>query len=70
MSKFEMLKDFLIFTLMLFCITFFVTPFYMMYLLTHFEEIYVNTIYLVSVGVIWLIAYTLLFIYFKHKKNE
>lgn len=70
MSKFEMLKDFLIFTLMLFCITFFVTPFYMMYLLTHFEEVYVDTIYLVSVGVIWLIAYTLLFIYFKHNKNE
>lgn len=70
MSKFEMLKDFLIFTLMLFCITFFATPFYIMYLLTHFEEVYVDTIYLVSVGVIWLIAYTLLFIYFKHNKNE
>lgn len=70
MSKFEMLKDWLIFTLMLFCITFFATPFYMMYLLTHFEEVYVDTIYLVSVGVIWLIAYTLLFIYFKHNKNE
>ena len=70
MSKFEILKDFLIFTLMLFCITFFATPFYMMYLLTHFEEVYVDTIYLVSVGVIWLIAYTLLFIYFKHNKNE
>lgn len=70
MSKLEMLKDFLIFTLMLFCITFFATPFYMMYLLTHFEEVYVDTIYLVSVGVIWLIAYILLFIYFKHNKNE
>ena len=70
MNKFEMLKDWLIFTLMLFCITFFATPFYIMYLLTHFEEVYVDTIYLVSVGVIWLIAYTLLFIYFKHNKNE
>lgn len=70
MSKKEMIKDFVIFTLMLFCITFFMTPFYMMYLLTHLEEIYVDTIFLVSVGIVWLIAYILLFIYFYKNKNE
>lgn len=70
MSKKDMIKDFIIFTLMLFCITFFITPFYMMVLILHFAEIYVDTIYLVSVGVVWLISYILLFIYFKHNKSE
>lgn len=70
MSKKDMIKDFIIFTLMLFCITFFMTPFYMMVLILHFAEVYVDTIYLVSVGVVWLISYILLFIYFKHNKGE
>lgn len=70
MSKKDMIKDFIIFTLMLFCITFFMTPFYMMILILHFAEIYVDTIYFVSVGVVWLISYILLFIYFKHNKSE
>ena len=43
MSKKDMIKDFIIFTLMLFCITFFMTPFYMMVLILHFEEIYVDS---------------------------
>ena len=70
MSKKEMIKDFIIFTLMLFCVTFFATPFYMMVLILHFAECYVDTIYLISVGIVWLIAYGLLFIYFNHNKNE
>lgn len=70
MSKKEMIKDFIIFTLMLFCITFFMTPFYMMVLILHFAEEYVDIIYLISVGVVWLISYILLFIYFYKNKNE
>lgn len=70
MSKKEMIKDFVIFTFMLFCITFFMTPFYMMVLILHFAEEYVDIIYLISVGVVWLISYILLFIYFKHNKSE
>lgn len=70
MSKFEMLKDFLIFTLMMVSITFLTSPFYMMYLLTHFDEVYVDKIFCISIAVVWLIAYISLFIYFYKNKNE
>ena len=71
MNKGKIIKDFIILIFAVFSITCFLSPFYMMFLLTHLQEEIVDKTFIISVGVIHLIIYLLYFIKVKRDiKNE
>lgn len=66
----EKLYDTIIFFIIMALSTLFMTPIYILYLLTHYDEQYIDLIYFLTVGIIWLIGVIGIVIYLKQNKNE
>lgn len=67
----EIIKNFIILIFMVFFTTFFISPFYMIFLLTRIPEHLVDKVFIISIGLLHMVIYILYLIKVKReKKNE
>lgn len=66
----ERLYDAAIFFMIMALSTLFMTPIYITYLSTRYDEQYIDLIYFLTVGIIWLISVIGIAIYLKQNKSE
>lgn len=66
----DKIYDAVIFFMIMVLSTLFMTPIYITYLSTRYDEQYIDLIYFLTVGIIWLIGIIGIVIYLKQNKSE